>query len=138
MEVATKTTEDKKKVMIIDDNEIDIFINQKVLEFNNFASEIINIQAAQNAIDKLKAAKTEDIPNLIFLDLNMPIMDGFMFLYEFSQMPEEVRSKVKIVVLTSSDNSNDKEKVAANADVLTYISKPLTDQKLEEIASLLD
>ncbi|MEQ9166661.1 MAG: response regulator, partial [Fulvivirga sp.] len=130
MEVATKTKEGKKKVMIIDDNEIDIFINQKVLEFNNFASEIINIQAAQNAIDQLKSSKIEDIPNLIFLDLNMPIMDGFRFLYEFSLLPDEVRAKIKIVVLTSSDNSNDKEKVAANADVLTYISKPLTDQKL--------
>lgn len=137
MEVATKTKEGKKKVMIIDDNEIDIFINQKVLEFNNFASEIINIQAAQNAIDQLKSSKIEDIPNLIFLDLNMPIMDGFRFLYEFSLMPDEVRSKIKIVVLTSSDNSNDKEKVAANADVLTYISKPLTDQKLSDIASML-
>ncbi|MEQ8242209.1 response regulator [Fulvivirga sp.] len=138
MEVATKTKEGKKKVMIIDDNEIDIFINQKVLEFNNFASEIINIQAAQNAIDQLKSSKIEDIPNLIFLDLNMPIMDGFRFLYEFSLLPDEVRAKIKIVVLTSSDNSNDKEKVAANADVLTYISKPLTDQKLSEIASMLD
>ncbi|MEQ8576055.1 MAG: response regulator, partial [Fulvivirga sp.] len=115
MEVATKTKEGKKKVMIIDDNEIDIFINQKVLEFNNFASEIINIQAAQNAIDQLKSSKIEDIPNLIFLDLNMPIMDGFRFLYEFSLLPDEVRAKIKIVVLTSSDNSNDKEKVAANA-----------------------
>ncbi|MEQ8475325.1 response regulator [Fulvivirga sp.] len=138
MEVATKTKEGKKKVMIIDDNEIDIFINQKVLEFNNFASEIINIQAAQNAIDQLKSSKIEDIPNLIFLDLNMPIMDGFRFLYEFSLLSDEVRAKIKIVVLTSSDNSNDKEKVAANADVLTYISKPLTDQKLSEIASMLD
>lgn len=137
MEIATKTKEGKKKVMIIDDNEIDIFINQKVLEFNNFASEIINIQAAQNAIDQLKSSKIEDIPNLIFLDLNMPIMDGFRFLYEFSLMPDEVRSKIKIVVLTSSDNSNDKEKVAANADVLTYISKPLTDQKLSDIAAML-
>jgi CheY-like chemotaxis protein len=137
MEVANKTIADKRRVMIIDDNEIDIFINQKVLEFNNFASDVINMQAGQNAIDQLKSSVLDDIPDLIFLDLNMPIMDGFRFLYEFSLMPDEVRAKVKIVVLTSSDNSNDKEKVAANADVLTYISKPLNDQKLEEIASLL-
>jgi CheY-like chemotaxis protein len=138
MEVATKTTVNKKKVMIIDDNEIDIFINQKVLEFNNFANEIVNIQAAQNAIDLLKSCKIEDVPNLIFLDLNMPIIDGFRFLYEFSLMSDAVRSKVKIIVLTSSDNVNDKEKVAANADVLTYISKPLTDVKLMKVSSLLD
>ncbi len=133
----TMSTVKKKKVMIIDDNEIDIFINQKVLEFNNFASEIINMQAAQNAIDQLQSSVLEDIPDLIFLDLNMPIIDGFRFLYEFSLMPDQVRSKVKIVVLTSSDNSNDKEKVGANADVLTYISKPLNDHKLNQIASLL-
>ena len=135
MEVMEKVQ--MKKVMLIDDNEIDIFINQKVLEFNDFAESVINIQAAQEAIDVLQKGNEEDIPNVIFLDLNMPIVDGFKFLFEFSKMNELVRSKVKIIVLTSSDNVRDKEKVAANPDVLAYISKPLTDSKLELISSML-
>ncbi len=129
--------EDKRKVMLIDDNEIDIFINQKVLEFNDFASEMTSVMAAQLAIDKLKSLTSENLPDVIFLDLNMPVIDGFKFLFEFSQLDELVKSKIKIVVLTSSDNYKDREKVAANPDVLTYVSKPLTDNKLAEIRSLL-
>ena len=79
----------------------------------------------------------DDIPDVIFLDLNMPIVDGFKFLFEFSKMNDLVRSKVKIIVLTSSDNIRDKEKVAANPDVLAYVSKPLTDAKLEAISNML-
>jgi CheY-like chemotaxis protein len=128
---------EKKKVLLIDDNEIDIFINQKVLEFNNFASEVTCVVAAQKAIDSLKVLTFENIPDVIFLDLNMPVIDGFKFLYEFSLMNEMVRSKAKIVVLTSSDNARDREKIASNPDVLTFLSKPLTDIKLEEITQML-
>ncbi|QSE99358.1 response regulator [Fulvivirga lutea] len=123
--------------MLIDDNEIDIFINQKVLEFNDFASEIVNIQAAQQAIDSLNNATKEDVPDVIFLDLNMPIIDGFKFLFEFSKMDDIVRNNTKIIVLTSSDNARDKEKVAANPDVVAFVSKPLTDKKLAELNHLL-
>ncbi|MEQ8927664.1 MAG: response regulator [Fulvivirga sp.] len=135
MEIMEKV--EKKKVMLVDDNEIDIFINQKVLEFNEFACEIVNIQAAQQAIDILKSAPQSEIPDVIFLDLNMPIIDGFKFLFEFSKMNESIRNKVKIIVLTSSDNVRDKEKVAANPDVVAFVSKPLTDKKLTELSKLL-
>lgn len=129
-------TEAKKKVFLIDDNEIDIFINQRVLEFNNFASEIINIQSAQEAIDLLNCADSEP-PDAIFLDLNMPLVDGFKFLFEYSKLDAEVKNNIKIIVLTSSDNKRDKEKIAANPDVLTYVSKPLNDDKLKDIIKLI-
>ena len=124
--------------MLVDDNEIDIFINQKVIEFNDFASNVINIQSAGQAIELLKKAGPDEIPEVIFLDLNMPVVDGFKFLYEFSKMADTIREKARIVVLTSSDNSRDKDKIAANTDVLDYVSKPLTDSKLNDIRRLLE
>lgn len=127
------STVSKKKVLIIDDNEIDLFINRKVLEFNNYASEIVNMQSGQRAIDYLNEVVAEEVPELILLDLNMPLVDGFRFLLEFSKMPDMIRSKSAIVVLTSSDNLRDKEKIAVNPDVKLFLSKPLTDDKLEEI-----
>ncbi len=138
MQAVSMTKVGNRRVMLVDDNEIDIFINQKVLEFNHFASEIVNVQAAQSAIEKLRSTAFEELPDVLFLDLNMPIMDGFRFLYEFAQLDDKVKKKIKIVVLTSSDNARDKEKVAANPDVLTFVSKPLTDFKLETISALLD
>ena len=126
-----------RKVLIVDDNEIDLFINQKVLEFNDFASEIVNLQSGQRAIDYLNEISEEEIPDVILLDLNMPLVDGFRFLLEFSKMSAPIREKAAIIILTSSDNLRDKEKIAVNPDVKLFLSKPLTDEKLEQIITHL-
>lgn len=125
-------------VMIVDDNEIDVFINQKVLEFNHFAKRIFTFKSGRKALDYLCSAPPQDLPDVIFLDLNMPVVDGFRFLYEFSTFPEAIRNQSSIVVLTSSENFRDKEKIAVNTDVIEFLPKPLSDQKLDKIRMLLE
>ncbi|UII30100.1 response regulator [Fulvivirga ulvae] len=125
-------------VMLIDDNEIDLFINQKVIELCRFTRRIITYHSGREALEYLLSATEADIPDLIFLDLNMPLIDGFRFLYEFSTFPDHVRNKASVIVLTSSDNMRDKEKIEVNADVIKFLSKPLNDQKLEQIRVLLE
>lgn len=125
-------------VMLIDDNEIDLFINQKVIEFCRFTRKLLTYHSAREALQYLLSAPEADIPDLIFLDLNMPVVDGFRFLYEFSQFPEHIRNKASIIVLSSSDNMRDKEKIEVNPDVIKFLSKPLNDQKLEQIRVLLE
>jgi len=120
-------------VMLVDDNEIDSFINKKVIEFSELTDRIVGMTSGMDAIDYLEEATQDDIPELIFLDLNMPIVDGFKFLLEYSKMKEEIRMKSSIVVLTSSDNLRDKEKIAANHDVIYFLSKPLNDEKLAAV-----
>ncbi|MBL6445784.1 response regulator [Fulvivirga sp. 29W222] len=122
--------------MLIDDNEIDLFINQKVIEFCHFTKRLLTYSSGREALEYLLSAPVVDIPDIIFLDLNMPVVDGFRFLYEFSKFPDHVRNKVSIVVLTSSDNMRDKEKIEVNPDVIKFLSKPLNDQKLEQIRVL--
>ncbi|MTI19947.1 response regulator [Fulvivirga sp. RKSG066] len=117
--------------MIVDDNEVDIFINKKVLEFSNFCSETICMTSATDALDYLQGDNI--LPEVIFLDLNMPVVDGFRFLFEYAKFPESIRQQISIVVLTSSDNNRDKEKIAANPDVLQFVSKPLNEFKLKKI-----
>lgn len=124
-------------VMLVDDNEIDIFINQKILEFNRFANKLLTFNSGRAALDYLYSSEAADLPEVIFLDLNMPVIDGFKFLYEFSKFPEDVKRKSSIVVLTSSDNLRDKEKVKVNTDVIQFFSKPLTDQKVDQIRMML-
>lgn len=124
-------------VMLVDDNEIDLFINQKVLEFHGFAHELITFRSGRQALDFLLQAQTASLPDVIFLDLNMPVVDGFRFLYEFSGFPAHIRQKCSIVVLTSSDSMRDKEKIQVNEDVIQFISKPLNDPKLDNIRMLL-
>ncbi|ELR73209.1 two-component response regulator [Fulvivirga imtechensis AK7] len=123
--------------MLVDDNEIDIFINQKILEFNRFAKKLLTFNSGRTALDYLGSSALEDLPEVIFLDLNMPVIDGFRFLYEFSKFPEKIKKKSSIVILTSSDNLRDKEKVKVNVDVIQFLSKPLNDQKVDKIRMML-
>jgi response regulator RpfG family c-di-GMP phosphodiesterase len=73
------------------------------------------------------------IPSIIFLDINMPIVDGFVFLYEFEKFNELVRNKSKVIILSSSDNKRDIDKIVNNNHVIKFITKPLTEVALEEI-----
>lgn len=122
----------KLSVMLIDDNEIDNFVNHKVIELTNCSSEISIYNAAETALEflNLNAQHLSNIPDLIFLDLNMPILDGFAFLSEFDKLPAQVRIKTKIIVLSSSGRSLDMEKAYSNKYVIDYIAKPLTSDIL--------
>lgn len=120
-------------VMLVDDNEIDLFINQKIIEFNSFSNKLITLSSGQEGLDFLTGADESDIPDLIFLDLNMPLVDGFKFLTQFSKLPENKRKKCSIVILSSSNNPDDKEKVEVNEEVILFLSKPLDDSKLETV-----
>src|SRR5687767_12509529 len=97
-------------VMLIDDNEIDNFINQKMIEGSHFAERVYVHTSSKSALEfYLNLVRSEGIPeelfpSVIFLDINMPIMDGFQFLDEFGKIPLKNRGNVKIVMLTTSIN----------------------------------
>ena len=75
----------------------------------------------------------DNIPNLIFLDINMPVVDGFVFLYEFDKFNELVKSKTRIIILSSSDNERDIDRIVNNNHVINFITKPLTEVSLEDV-----
>ena len=120
-------------VLLIDDNDIDLFINKKIIEFNNFSNKLISLSSSKEALDYLQTVDKGALPQIIFLDLNMPLSDGFQFLSEFSKLADHIRTGVSIVILTSSNNPNDKDKVEKNANVLYFLSKPLNEEKLQII-----
>ncbi len=120
-------------VLLVDDNDIDLFINKKIIEFNNFTNKLVSLSSGKDALNYLQNVDKEALPQIIFLDLNMPLSDGFQFLSEFSKLGKSIRSGMSIVVLTSSNNPNDKDKVEKNSDVLYFLSKPLNEEKLQII-----
>lgn len=126
------------RVMLIDDNDTDNFISKRIIELNQFARHIEVNSSGRSALDYLDEHQNnpELLPELIFLDINMPIVDGFMFLYEFENFPETVRNKCKVVILSSSDNRKDIDKIINNDHVIKYVTKPLTDHALKEIKTL--
>ena len=122
-------------VMLVDDNETDNFISRRIIEISKFANEIEVKSSGQSALDYLTENKDnqDKIPDLIFLDINMPIVDGFIFLYEFEKFNEQVRDKCKVIILSSSDNKRDIDKIVNNNHVIKFITKPLTENALEEV-----
>ena len=122
-------------VMLIDDNDTDNFISKRIIEITQFAEHVEVKNSGQHALEYLSQHmnNTEQLPSLIFLDINMPVMDGFMFLYEFENLPIAVRDKCRVIILSSSDNKRDIDKIINNESVIQYVTKPLTQNVLEEI-----
>jgi CheY-like chemotaxis protein len=128
-----------KAVMLIDDNEIDNLINQKMIEASTLSENIYVHTGAKSAIEflrnieKLGAAGHSILPQIIFLDIDMPLMDGFQFLDEFEKFRVETKDICNIVMLTSSINPQDVNKSKKYNYVKKYINKPLKQDTLEKI-----
>lgn len=122
-------------VMLVDDNEIDNIINEKIIESNQFADKILVRQTGQDALDYLKEHENNDnaLPDIIFLDINMPIMDGFQFLDEFEKMHANIHAKCKVIMLSSSISPKDIDRAASRIHVKKYLNKPLNSRYLQAI-----
>jgi len=126
-------------VMLIDDNEIDNLINQKMIEASGIAEHIYTHTGARSAIEflknmeKLRESGQNVLPDLIFLDIDMPLMDGFQFLDEFENLESETKTKCGVVMLTSSISPSDVNKSKNYEYVKKYINKPLTQENLEKL-----
>ena len=125
--------------MLIDDNEIDNLINQKMIEASGITEHIYTHTGARSAIEflknmeKLKESGQNVLPDLIFLDIDMPLMDGFQFLDEFENLEADTKSKCSVVMLTSSISPSDVNKSKNYEYVKKYINKPLTQENLEKL-----
>jgi CheY-like chemotaxis protein len=120
---------------LIDDNYIDNAIHQKILESCHFAENILVFESAKLAIDHIHRIDSTELtePIIVFLDLRMPELDGFAFLTELEKLPAAMLSKIKIYVLSSSLDPNDRRKIEKNQLTHYFISKPLTEQVLVKL-----
>jgi two-component system, NarL family, nitrate/nitrite response regulator NarL len=125
------------KTMLIDDSEIDLFIHRRFLELCNFSKELTTYKSAEIALDSLKNLDGQEPPNVIFLDLNMPIVDGFSFLNLFTELPEKIRKRSRIVVLTSSNSTTDREQVFLYKNVVQMITKPMKQSDIDALRILV-
>ncbi len=128
-----------KYAMLLDDNELDNFINQKIIEANFFATKVYVNTGSKSALEflnNLSISSTEKLnifPEIIFVDLNMPMMDGFQFIENLKIILPEKLTALKLVILTSSINPDDRIKAKNMGLDITFLNKPLTKEMLDQL-----
>ena len=124
--------------MLVDDNDTDNFISKRIIEITKFSDNVIVKNSGKSALDYLleNEGTPENVPDIIFLDINMPIVDGFVFLYEYEKFGNSIKDKCRVIILSSSDNKRDIDKIINNDFGIKFVTKPLTEKTLEEILEM--
>jgi CheY-like chemotaxis protein len=122
-------------VMLIDDNSDDNFYHERVIKKNNPAHNVISIESAMEAIAYLANEENhqKNHPDLILLDINMPEMNGWEFIEEYEKLDQRFRSKLILIMLTTSDNPDDLARARTLKGLADFKTKPLTKEMLNEI-----
>jgi CheY-like chemotaxis protein len=126
-----------RNVVLVDDNETTSFLNNRLLSRLDIADQVHTFSKADQAFEFLWGdnsvdGQTKDVPELVFVDLKMPGMDGFEFLKLYNELPASSREKTVMAVLTTSMHAADTARVAQYEGV-EYLAKPLTEEKMQKL-----
>lgn len=124
------------KTSIVDDDRIYIFGLTKLIEMNDFCEEVQVFKNGKEALDSFLNDIDEgrELPSIILLDINMPVMDGWEFLEEFAKVKHKVKNRVSIYMVSSSVNMSDLDKAKTYEDVVDYVIKPIKSADLQRIS----
>lgn len=127
----------KKAIWIIDDDAIYQIIVNKIIQRSEMFSAVSSFKNGSIAIDALLEAldKNTTVPDIILLDINMPIMDGWEFMKEMGLIKPKFPKEIVVYIVSSSIAVEDKKKSKSYENILGYLSKPVTVNDLILIAS---
>jgi CheY-like chemotaxis protein len=128
-----------RRVFLIDDDEIHNFLCESVIRNHQFAEEVYSYlwaEEALKALSKIVEEAPENFPEIIFLDINMPGMDGWEFIEEYRKLPKELTDKCNLFVLSSAVDKKDITYARSLSEVRDFFSKPLTNEILEIISEV--
>jgi CheY-like chemotaxis protein len=127
-----------KYVMLVDDDDVTLMICKLRLKKSQFCEDVISYENGSDAIqyfeDQMALPPEKRLaPELIFLDINMPVMNGWEFIETFEEKYQQAFPKTKIKILSSSVDPKDEERANTNKRILGFITKPLTNDNLLEL-----
>ncbi|GAB5562786.1 MAG: response regulator [Synoicihabitans sp.] len=122
-------------ILLIDDDEATNFLHRLVLEDYGCAEKIMAVQKAEEGLKYLTTSKADIFPqpDLIFLDINMPGMNGWEFLEAYEKLETNQKGGLVIVMLTTSLNPDDEAAAGSKEKVMGFLSKPLNEAKITKI-----
>ena len=122
-----------RRVVLIDDDQVNNFVCESIIKSENFANEVLSFEWAQDALEYLNASATNNpsaFPDLIFLDINMPGMDGWTFIQEYRKLPAHLTTNCSLFMLSSAVDRKDIICAKSHDEVKDFFSKPLSPEIL--------
>ena len=119
--------------IVIDDSKLDAFIAMKLIRQHNERNEIHIFNLAADALEHIRHNDHENSRTIVFVDIRMPILNGFEFIEIFEQLPYERRKGYEVHILSSSVNDNDYQKAMTYQSVKSFIVKPFTARTIQAL-----
>jgi CheY-like chemotaxis protein len=131
-----KKFDDLKSILLIDDDESSNFLHSIFINKLGLDIDINSALNGQEGLDFIldKGVEKLQLPCMILLDLRMPVMDGWEFMRNYEeQVPQELKDQITIVLVTISDNIDDKDRASSNIHIADYSQKPLSDSTIKKL-----
>lgn len=128
-------------ILLVDDDEPTNFFHRKMIEFSEIDTHVQVTTSAVEALEYLTSsgryadAEGYPQPGIIFLDINMPGMNGWDFLEDYRGLNDNQKARIIVVMLTSSINPADRELAGRHAEITTFLQKPLTVENIQRLVS---
>ena len=118
--------------LLIDDNPLDNYINTILIRYYNFANQVITLESSKEALKYIGNGTIQ--PDIIFIDIRMPVMNGFEFIKEYVKL-DNIEPSTKLFILSATCNPSDIARAENNKYVTKFIEKTLTGEKLADIVN---
>lgn len=124
--VNVKMTTGKPNFIVVDDNKVDCFIAENIIKNSGKSGNCLVFYQAANALEYIKNLRVQTVRTIVFVDIQMPVMNGFEFVEAFERLPCEIKSLYYLYLLSSSIHEHDITRAGSYLSVRKFISKPLT------------